>query len=58
MSKPKDQGNYAAKQKQTKKKKICQGKDLIACIIKKLKKKSFTRKEANRYKEMRRKKNS
>ena len=36
MSKPKDQGNYAAKQKQATKK-ICQGEDLIARCKKKKK---------------------
>ena len=45
ISKPKDQRNYVAKQKQaTKKKKKCQEKDLIA-RIKKKKKKSWKQKK-------------
>ena len=53
MSKSKDQGNCSTKQKQATKKNLL-GKGIIACIKKK--KKSFARKEANMYKEMKKKK--
>ena len=53
MSKPKDQENCAAKQKQVTKKN-CQGKDLIA--RKKKKKKKIKRKETNKYPKKKKKK--